>query len=231
MNKLKNMILNGDFPLVMSLPKNDPELAQAAWDNGADAVKIHINVHHQASGTHFYSFDEERENIEKMLAIAKGPMGIVAGGDPLSAENDYEKIIAAGFDFLSLYSFNYPTSILMDNRITKMMAPGSGFSETDYQEIENVGADILEASIFDDEGPELVMTGKKYIAYRRVCANTNLPVLVPTQHRILPHEVKMLRSCGVGALMIGAVVTGKEKEGIAKAVKEYRQAIDEMKGC
>ena len=231
MNQLKNMILEGKFPLVMSLPKNDPELARVAWENGADAVKIHINVHHQASGTHFYSFDEEKDNIMQMLKEAKGPMGIVAGGDPVSAENDFEKIIEAGFDFISLYSFNYPTSILLDNRITKMMAPGSGFSESEYQEIENIGADILEASIFDDEGSDLTMNGKKYIAYRRVCANTSLPVLLPTQHKILPSEVVMLKKCGIGALMIGAVVTGKEKDGIAKAVKEYRQAIDEMKGC
>lgn len=229
MDKLKNMIINGEFPLVMSLPKNDPELARVAWENGADAVKVHINVHHQASGTHFYSFDEEEEKIMQMLKEAQGPMGIVAGGDPVSAERDYEKIVAAGFDFLSLYSFNYPTSILMDNRISKMMAPGPGFTEQEYREIENIGVDILEASIFADEGNDLIMNGRKYITYRRICANTSLPVLLPTQHRILPSEVRMIRECGVGALMIGAVVTGKEKDSIAKAVREYREAIDQMK--
>ena len=39
--------------LAVSLPLNDIALAKAAEEAGADALKIHINVHHDASGTHF----------------------------------------------------------------------------------------------------------------------------------------------------------------------------------
>ena len=34
--------------LIASLPRNDASLAKVALDAGADAVKIHINVHHHA---------------------------------------------------------------------------------------------------------------------------------------------------------------------------------------
>ena len=44
-------------------------------ENGADVVKIHINVKHHASQTLFGSFEEERGAIEAMLAEAKGPYG------------------------------------------------------------------------------------------------------------------------------------------------------------
>jgi hypothetical protein len=35
--------------LIASLPRNDAELARAVRDAGADAVKIHMNVHHHAT--------------------------------------------------------------------------------------------------------------------------------------------------------------------------------------
>ena len=37
------------FTLVVSLPSNDLELAKAALEGGADAVKVHCNVWHRAS--------------------------------------------------------------------------------------------------------------------------------------------------------------------------------------
>ena len=45
--------------LIVSLPSNDPAMAQAATGAGADAVKLHMNVTHDASGTRFGSFAED----------------------------------------------------------------------------------------------------------------------------------------------------------------------------
>jgi hypothetical protein len=35
--------------LIASLPRNDPALAQAALDGGADVVKVHLHLQHRAS--------------------------------------------------------------------------------------------------------------------------------------------------------------------------------------
>ena len=53
--------------LIVSLPKNDVEVARAAIKGGADVIKIHINVEHRASKTKFGSFDEEIEEINKII--------------------------------------------------------------------------------------------------------------------------------------------------------------------
>ena len=100
MDKFRQMLKEERFPLVMSLPRNDPALARAAWENGADVVKIHINVKHHASQTLFGSFEEERGAIEAMLAEAKGPMGIVLGADCCAAERSLPQAVAYGFDYL-----------------------------------------------------------------------------------------------------------------------------------
>ena len=70
MNKLLQRLNNEPFTLMVSLPQNDPELARAAIRGGAQGLKIHINVHHHASGTHFGTWAEERNEIEAILEEA-----------------------------------------------------------------------------------------------------------------------------------------------------------------
>ena len=65
--------------LIASLPGNRLDLAKAAVECGADVVKVHMNVQHRASGLHFGTFEEEKETLQEILSVAKGPCGIVAG--------------------------------------------------------------------------------------------------------------------------------------------------------
>ncbi|WZU02269.1 hypothetical protein MGH68_04435 [Erysipelothrix sp. D19-032] len=45
-------------------------------------MKIHLNVHHHASGTDFGSAAQERAFIEKVIANSPVPVGVVVGGSP-----------------------------------------------------------------------------------------------------------------------------------------------------
>ena len=82
MNEYLRMLSEKRLTLIMSLPYNDPALCRAAFEAGADVVKVHINVEHRASGTHFGRLAEEREALEEMLSHRAGPMGLVLGGIP-----------------------------------------------------------------------------------------------------------------------------------------------------
>ncbi|MCA9781917.1 MAG: hypothetical protein KC800_34620, partial [Candidatus Eremiobacteraeota bacterium] len=57
-------VLQQGFTLMVSLPRNDLQLARAAVDAGAQCIKVHINCHHFASDTHFGSLAEERAVLE-----------------------------------------------------------------------------------------------------------------------------------------------------------------------
>ena len=50
--------LASKFVLLVSLTRNDPHLARIALENGADAIKVHLNCAHFASGTNFGSWEE-----------------------------------------------------------------------------------------------------------------------------------------------------------------------------
>ena len=68
-------VLRQNFTLMVSLPRNDLELAQAAVDAGAQCIKVHLNCHHYASDTTFGSLDQERPVLKKILAAVDIPGG------------------------------------------------------------------------------------------------------------------------------------------------------------
>ena len=78
----KERITNNKFSLVVSLPSNSLELAEAALEGGAMAVKVHCNVWHRASGHTFGSYAENREFLKKLIELCGDiPDGLVAGGE------------------------------------------------------------------------------------------------------------------------------------------------------
>ena len=90
-------VLNQRRPaLIVSLPGNRVELARAAVECGADVIKVHMNVQHRASGLHFGTFEEEKNTLEQIAAVSKGPCGIVAGNSVEDVERDYQKAFGLG---------------------------------------------------------------------------------------------------------------------------------------
>ncbi|PJB63418.1 MAG: hypothetical protein CO095_16530, partial [Armatimonadetes bacterium CG_4_9_14_3_um_filter_58_7] len=78
MNQFLRKCRTDRISLIVSLPANSPELAIAAIAGGAECLKVHIRVHHDASGTHFGSLEDERGNLESILSVAGTvPVGIV----------------------------------------------------------------------------------------------------------------------------------------------------------
>jgi len=227
-NAYLELLKKKKIALIMSLPANDLSLARAAWENGADVVKIHINVEHRASKTVFKSFAEEEPVLRQILAEAKGPCGLVVGGDLHSALRDYQAAVQAGFSFISLYADHMPAIILQNKTICKMLALSSDYTLHQVAACEHIGADVLEASVMCPESYGQPLSAMDIIQYHTICKHTGLPVIIPTQHKIVPDDVSVLRQCGVAGLMLGAVVTGKDAQSIGKTVAQFRAVIDAL---
>jgi hypothetical protein len=217
-------LLGKRFALIASLPANDPALAVAAWDGGADAVKIHINVKHRAGGLQFGSFEEERPRLERILTEARGPVGIMLGADPAAAARDLDMVVAAGFDFVSIYGHHAPVRLL-EAGITRMLAADGSYPPDMLRALASLG-DIFEASIVPAEQYGEPLTLRDLAVYRAISAALDIPVVVPTQKKILSGEAARLYDAGVSAIMIGAVSAGKTCEEFGRAVGEFRKAMD-----
>ncbi len=211
--------------LIVSLPANSPELAQAAADSGADALKVHINVRHEASGTTFGSFAEERQNIERILAVGL-PTGIVPGvAASLPSLQDMHELDAMGVDFFDLYDHDTPLWLARWQGMTRAIAAGPATPIDAVAGFEAIGFELLEAAVIPHEGYGQSLTVADLAAYRRVRAATRLPIILPTQRAITPDDVPMLVGLGINAIMIGAIVTGREAGSLARATEGFAKAL------
>lgn len=229
MSKTTKLMNNKKMTLIVSLPKNDLALAKCAWENGADAVKMHINLSHHASSTHFQSLELERPFITALLKTSPVPVGIVIADSTELAEEALNGILELPFDFISLYGHHMPISLGKGRKIDTFFAIDSTYSFEDVKRISSLGvADIIELSIQKKENYGSRLSLNSLLTYKAFAENSKLPTLLPSQLKLYPSDVKSLYDAGVKGIMIGAVVTGQTVESLKEAVISFRKAIDSL---
>ena len=228
LNQLKNAKSDKKLVLIASLPSNAPELAKVVLDSGADAVKIHINVHHHASNTNFGTLTQELKNIDEILKIWHGkPVGIVPFAQPSEDIKTLNELVQMGFDFLSLYMGHVITGTLPDSsKIARMLAISCDDSIDTFLGLNDLPIQICELSIMSSDTYGNPCTFQDLLKYSAVRARTELPLVVPSQHQIKPEAVDDLISIGIEGLMIGAVVAGKTHDSWNNVTRQFRKAID-----
>jgi len=214
--------------LVVSLPRNEVQFAEAARAGGADAVKVHINVHHHASGTLFGSLREEQEALEAIVQVGL-PVGIVPGAEAAMASlEDMQKLDEMSIDFFDAYVDQMPAAMLqMETQMSRMIALSHRQRRTHF----SLGpcaarCDFIEASIIEPDGYGQPLTVADLCDYAAICtAYPEIPVLVPTQRHIVPDELPTLTMCGVRGIIIGAVVTGDEPAHIEQTTRQFADML------
>lgn len=217
-------ILKNQFVLMVSLPRNDPKLAVAAVESGARCLKVHINCHHFASGTAFGSWADEKSVIAEILSAVSVPVGIVTGEERQPSPQDLEEIEAAGFDFWDLFArFTPPAHLRL--KMDRMVAVDSSWTPELMQALQTLGVHIIEGSIVPKSEYRTPLNLVDLANYVRLTSAHSMPVLIPTQKAVQPHEVGLLKQAGAAGLTIGAVVTGLEEASLRQATSQFAQAI------
>lgn len=229
MNQLMQLLSRERLTLLVSLPQNSAEMAKAAVTGGAEALKVHLNVHHDASGTHFGSFVEEHERLQALLDAAQGvPVGLVPGATAMPTREEMDALSAMGMDFFDAYSYHMPAWMMRYNRMNRMVAAYHGCAVQEFVALERLGMECLEASIVNHDHYGQPLTVHDLAEYKNLADALNVPIVVPSQKAILPCEVELLQATGVKALMIGAIVTRKEPRSIEITTRAFRDVIDGM---
>lgn len=122
MGKLKQRLELSGLSLIISLPANDVRLAKAALEEGADALKVHFNVGHRASGTHFGALDSYEDIFSEIRSTFDGPLGVVPSGSLEGvAEEEIRRLAPLGFDFYSIYAHHLPSFMLEDHSLDRTL--------------------------------------------------------------------------------------------------------------
>ena len=220
-------VLEERFALIVSLPHNREDLAAAAVEAGADALKVHLNVHHHASGTLFGSWEEEREVISRIVQTAGVPVGIVPGAQTIASDDDMAELAKLGIDFWDTFVHHAPTRLLDRTDMGCMMAVNYQFPLERAPFVSRFGARVIEASIIPPEEYGSALTARDLVSYAVLCeAADPTPVVIPSQRKFTSGDVRHMRKAGARGIVIGAVVTGHDAESLGEATREFRRAID-----
>lgn len=229
MNTGFNQVIKKEFPLIVSLPENRIDMALAAEENGADALKVHLNVEHFASGTRFGSWTEEKNNIIEIIKSVKIPVGILPGAEAAAGFEEIMEAAGEGAAFLDAFAHDLPLSLWGIPQLGYMLAVNLQYDKETVQALTGFGVDAIEATILPHSqyGKELNM--QDLALYHRLSRWCSCPVLIPTQKKIRPCDVIHLKKAGAGGIIIGAVVTGKSVESLAQTTRQFRNAVEERK--
>jgi hypothetical protein len=218
--------------LIVSLPRNETALAEAAVAGGAHALKVHLNVTHAASGTRFGSFSEEQPRIAAILETARNGnalVGIMPGAEITATRAELHLLADMGVRFMDIYDFHVPDPEYLNVAgLEPMIAIGPGFKMNDVTDKREAGLRLMEASMIQHEQYGTLLTEDDTDLYRAVCAAFGGHVVVPTQKNIRPEQLHELRAAGVRGIMIGAIVTGAQPSSLCEATTAFRNAIDSM---
>ncbi|MFI8712079.1 hypothetical protein QIH01_26345 [Brevibacillus brevis] len=227
MNRFRQALEEKPFLLMVSLPQNDETLARAAMEEGADGLKMHINVYHRASGNRFGPLAEYTDFLQTIRSQFAGPIGIVPGGsmEELNPE-EIRRFDSLGIDFISIYSHHLPASLLKIEGVASTFAIDDQFDLNRLEAVKHFPMTALEASIIPGSEYGKRLTFADLLAYRYIVEKAGIPIIVPTQRKIVAEDVEALRETGVRVLLAGAMAIGRTEDEIRRSIHALRNAID-----
>lgn len=214
--KLYTALTTGEFPVIVSLARHDLDLAKAALDGGAFALKTHLNAYHRATGTTFGTFEQERPFFEELAKLGR-PLLVMAGQETVPTASEMDALADLGFEGFNVY-IDHMQPHLLQSRLRPMPALSSTSTPENVAEIAAIPGCIIEASIMPFERYRTEMTPADLDRYRAIAAAVDVPVIVPSQLSFTPDDLEDLRQAGIAAPLLGAIVTGDTPASMQAAV-------------
>lgn len=220
--KFYQSLTSGDYPVIVSLARHDLDLAKAALDGGAFALKTHLNAYHRATGTTFGTFEQERPFFEQLAKLGC-PLLVMAGQETVPTASEMDALADLGFEGFNVY-IDHMQPHLLQSRLRPMPALASTSKAEDIQSIAAIPGCIIEASIMPFERYRTAMTDADLARYAEIVVAVDVPVIVPSQLALTPDGAAKLRDIGVAAPLLGAIVTGDTPQTMLAAVRAITQA-------
>ena len=221
--RLTKALREGEFPVIVSLARHDLDLAKAAIEAGAFAIKVHLNAYHRATGTTFGSFAEERRFFEDLATLGV-PLLVMAGQEKVPSPQEMEALADLGFEGFNIYVSDMQPHLLQ-SRLRPIPALGEASTDEDLQGILDIPGAMMEASVasFADYGKPLDESDLD--RYRTITGKAGIPVIAPSQKMFVPDDMPKLRDAGIAAPLLGVIVTGTTPGSMRAAVQPIVAAI------
>ena len=214
---IEDAMVAGRLPVLVSLARHDIDLAKAAVDAGAFGLKFHLNAYHRASGTTFGSFSEERPFIEALAKLGR-PMLVMSGQETQPTVAELTALADYGVEGWNIY-LKHVQPHLYEAPLTPILALDSESGEADFDAIRAIPGAMVEASIgrFAEYGQPL--NDADLARFAEIVRLSDRPVIAPSQKRFTAADMPGLKAAGIGAVLVGVVVTGSEPATLRAALE------------
>lgn len=219
MPKLINLLNKNKMTIIVNVPENTTELAEAAIDGGADALLLHIQKE---------EFTQQKKELASIVKNTDLPVGIAAGWEEHLGKKRMNEILALGFDFFNIgLEYLSPTVMAVDTT-SKILSLNSRFTLDEVVELSKSKFEAMDAAIIPSSG-----MGKELIIgdlqnYISIVLSAGIPVIVPTQRSIRPSEVAIVADTGARGMILTPVVTGTSVKHVKQNTQEFRVAVDDL---
>lgn len=213
---LGRAIAAGEMPVVISLAHHDLDLAKAALDAGALALKVHLNAWHRAADHRFGTFTEERPFLEALSKLGC-PLLVMAGQETVPTADEMEALADLGFESFNLY-LRHAQPHLFQSRLRPVLALDEEGGDAEIDRIKAIPDAWMEASIMRFADYRAPLNEEDLARYRAIVARAGIPVIVPSQKRFVPDDMPRLKAAGLAAVLLGVVVTGETPATMRAAV-------------
>ena len=143
-----------------------------------------------------------------------------AGGSFASPE-DFVELAKIGIDYFDAYPADAPAWVFEQTDLDIMMAAFHGADMDEFIEFENLGMSLCEASILPHEEYGKPLSALDLARYANLVDYLEVPIIVPSQKKIVPQDVPALQKTGVRGLLIGAIVTGRDAASLEAATRAF----------
>jgi hypothetical protein len=216
---LSTLIGRAEAPLIANLPQNSTDYAYAAQEAGADCIVAGIDRTEPAFPGLFGSFELQEDSISAILSTCTVPVGISIGDSRVLTRDAWERIVAKQFSFVAMYAHHMPTFVLEDSRIEKMLSIGPGYMLEQVKSISEMDEVLaLESAIVSPQGKMHVFSVLDLATLRVVARLSHKPVLLRTQKRLEPGDMR-------AALRVGVRGISLDPSALEPGVEAYRDAI------
>ncbi len=197
------VISDGIYTVIASLPKNSTSLAEQAVEGGADAVMLNIDGDEGSSPSHFGSYELHDAYINDVISTLSVPCGLFIGGGRLLTEDYWERIMSSAFSFVDMYAHQMPAFVLSDERVKKLSAVSTGYILEQVRQLsETDGVEAIDVATVPPQSRGAPFSVLDYATLGVITKLSARPVLLRTQKKLTKSDVARVVALGVKGLVV-----------------------------
>jgi hypothetical protein len=221
-SSLIDSMTKNDFVILGDLGSNSAELAAVCEESRIDGLLLHLNED-STRGSRFGGLEIEQDSLKECLNVVKIPVGISIGDSRPLVPEEWELCVNLGFSFVVMFAHHMPTFVFKDERLTKIVSIGPGYILEQVKaisEFEEVSAIV--ASLTPNQGYGLPLNLFDVTTLKLITSLSRRPVLYPTQRKIRPEDVSILRAEGCKGILVSSTTYGANKEEFKEAILRFK---------